>query len=82
SLGSVSLGLLISSDSTRQRLGLALELARLGLSAGLALSGQWFGELALPGWAGATIAIVAGLSALWLARRMWRAPQAPLASTP
>ncbi|MCB1614088.1 MAG: hypothetical protein KDI60_20365, partial [Xanthomonadales bacterium] len=74
SLGSVSLGLLISADSTRQRLGLALELARLGLSAALALSGQWFGEVALPGWAGYAIAAAAGASAVLLLRLIWRAP--------
>ncbi|MGE4069987.1 MAG: sterol desaturase family protein [Lysobacterales bacterium] len=82
SLGSVSLGLLISADSTRQRLGLALELARLGLSAALALSGQWFGELTLPVWAGWMIAMTAGASAALLLRLMWRAPQAQMAPAP
>jgi alkylglycerol monooxygenase len=65
----LALGLILSADARHQQLGWLLELGRLLLSAALALQGQWFGALALPGWATALIVayvLVSGIAAGWL----------------
>ena len=74
SWAAVALGMLIDGRIRQRRIGLGLELARLALTAALAASGHWFGDLALPGWASAALVLAAGASAASLALA-WRQPQ-------
>ena len=66
SVATVALGLLLSPELRWRRVGLALEAARLLLSAGVALSGQWFGQLTLPSWVTWVIVAVAMASLVGL----------------
>lgn len=66
SLTTVALGLLLNPDLRWRRVGLALEVIRLMLSLLMALSGAWFGNLALAGWAMWAVVAVAAASLIGL----------------
>ena len=79
SFGAVTLGLLLSPEAGKRRLGTGLELLRMAGSAALALSGQWFGQAHLPPWASYCVTLIAVASSVWLMALLMRRPR-PIAA--